>query len=97
MQTLASYAVIPSAGEESLFGLFRATKSSHAKEFLPLLANFIGETSGTAARQLRGNHLAPTAFALLLGPPALPTLLRTCPKSKNHPKIAGRLKVTLTE
>jgi hypothetical protein len=48
MQTLASCAVIPS--EESLFGPFRATKSSQAKEFFPLLANSIDETNGTAAR-----------------------------------------------
>src|SRR5882762_802740 len=43
------------------------------KEFLALLANFIDETNGTATRQLRGNHLAPTAFPLLLGLPALLT------------------------
>jgi len=74
--------------EESFFGLFRATKSIHAKEFFPLLAKFIDETNRTAVRQLRGTYLPPTDFPLLLGLPALPTLCHV-PKTKNHPKIAG--------
>jgi hypothetical protein len=76
--------------------LFRAKESSQAKEFR-ILANFIDETNGTAVRLLRGNSLAPTAFPLLLGLLALPTLLSACQKNKNHRKIAGSLKVTLTE
>ena len=87
MQTLASCAVIPS--EESLFGLFRATKSSQAKEFFPLLANFIDETNRTAARLLRGNS---TAFPLLPGLPGPTYPFIRVPKSKNDPKIAGSLK-----
>jgi hypothetical protein len=96
---LSRYAVIPGAArcsEESLFGLFRATKSSHAKEFFPLLANFIDAANGTATRQLRGTNLPPTAFPLLPGLPALPTFTHVL-KSKDHSKIAGSLKVTLTE
>ena len=86
----------PGAARNLVFGLFRATKSSHAKEFFPLLVNFIDETNGTAVRQLRGTYLPPTAFPLLPGLPALPTFTHMR-KSKDHPKIAGSLKVTLTE
>jgi hypothetical protein len=82
--------------EESLFGLFRATKSIHTKEFFPLLANFIDETNGTAVRQLRGAYLPPTAFPLLPGLPALPTLL---PRAQKQEPSQNRREpqVTLTE
>jgi hypothetical protein len=74
MQTLASCAVIPS--KESLFGLFRATKSSQAKEYFPLLANFIDELTELA----RAYSLSSIAG------PALLTLLSACPKARTIPK-----------